>query len=479
MPLFTFDALTALRMLAFVYMLMSLAMWVLFKRLNTGRGSLSWARATALAAVGTLLFSVRGVAPDWATVWVANLVVFSAYGLAVVSLRSEVGLKPGRRRATLAVLAASMVFIGADFVSTPLRMKIGISCHALGAAILAWTGLQAARATPMRSVRLIGGAYMIYAVALALVALGRIASGASTDLFASGTPTGLFAALLTGTAAGVYGTLGYIGMAMERLRENDIAQATALAREGAQRTAAEENAQQLQRWLNERDNLIRVLAHEVRQPLNNASAALQSARAALVPAEEERRAQPAAVEHRVQRAQSVLNQVVGSLDNTLAATALLASPDRVAQQDTDVDLLVQLCLGDLDMTQLHRVQVQRHSGVRTASMDAGLMRLALRNLLSNALAYSNPGSTVLLRLSDSDEPLALVFEVIDHGPGVDPELRPRLFQRGERGQHEQPGHGLGLYVVLRVAELHDSTVTMEHREGGGSIFRFVLIQGVH
>ena len=105
------------------------------------------------------------------------------------------------------------------------------------------------------------------------------------------------------------------------------------------------------------------------------------------------------------------------------------------------------------------------------------MRLALRNLLSNALGYSRPDSAVVLRVSDSDEPLALIFEVIDSGPGVAPELEPRLFKRGERGSHDRPGHGLGLYVVMRVAELHGGRIEMQHREGGGSIFRLWLTQG--
>ena len=60
-----------------------------------------------------------------------------------------------------------------------------------------------------------------------------------------------------------------------------------------------------------------MLAHEVRQPLNNASAALRSALSDL-PAED-------GAAERVTRAQAVIRQIVDSLDNTLAATALLAS----------------------------------------------------------------------------------------------------------------------------------------------------------
>jgi len=105
------------------------------------------------------------------------------------------------------------------------------------------------------------------------------------------------------------------------------------------------------------------------------------------------------------------------------------------------------------------------------------MRLALRNVLGNALAYSNAGSEVILRVIDSDEPLALVFQVADLGPGIAEELLPRLFQRGERGAHGLPGHGIGLHVVRRVMELHGGNVDVLRHQPHGTVFRLWLPQG--
>ena len=141
---------------------------------------------------------------------------------------------------------------------------------------------------------------------------------------------------------------------------------------------------------------------------------------------------------RVTRAQAVIRQIVDSLDNTLAATAL--QPARgLDPRDADVGALIELSLGDLDAARRSRVRIERVSSTRTASMDIGLMRLALRNVLGNALAYSPAGSEVVLRVVDSDEPLALVFEIADRGPGIPAELMPRLFERGARGSHGDAG----------------------------------------
>jgi len=261
----------------------------------------------------------------------------------------------------------------------------------------------------------------------------------------------------------------------------DVTDRKAAAREHAARLVAEQRAKALSERVSEREEFVRILAHEVRQPLNNASAALQGARAALSEGSSthtgmaEHAESPGAVAA-VRRAQSVIGQIVASLNNTLAATALLASPDRIECHDADVDTLLELSLGDLDPQARHRVRIERQSATRTASMDIGLVRLALRNLLGNALAYAPPDTDVVLRISDSDAPLALVIEVIDSGPGIPPDLRPHLFERGTRGDSGLPGHGLGLFIVQRVMALHGGLVDLRGNTPQGSIFRLWLPQ---
>ena len=56
------------------------------------------------------------------------------------------------------------------------------------------------------------------------------------------------------------------------------------------------------------------------------------------------------------------------------------------------------------------------------------MRLALRNLLINATLYAPPGSPVLLRLLDSEDPLGLAIEVADQGPGLPPAVHQSLLE---------------------------------------------------
>lgn len=249
---------------------------------------------------------------------------------------------------------------------------------------------------------------------------------------------------------------------------DDLRQRAELAHEQRLRRQLEQHTEELDQLLRERSEMLDVLAHEVRQPLNNASAALQSAAANLA-GRGERQAQD-----RLTRAQAVLGQVLAGVDNTLAAAALLAGGGLVVLQDTDVDTLIAVTVADLARDQRDRIIVRRHTATRTVQTDMSLMRLALRNLLSNALRYSPGVSPVTLHLMDIDEPLALRFEVVDAGPGIPSELLPRLFTRGARGGGTESAHGLGLYIVRRVMELHGGSVELVRTSPLGTTMRLTL-----
>jgi signal transduction histidine kinase len=245
-----------------------------------------------------------------------------------------------------------------------------------------------------------------------------------------------------------------------------------LQREHSLREQAEMHAAALDKLLGERSEMLDVLAHEVRQPLNNASAALQSAKASLSSMDE---SQAAAGLH---RAQIVLSSVLTNIDNTLAVAALLASTTGTRQEDVDIDMWIELAIADMPEGQQDRIRVERETPTRTAALDLGLMRLALRNLLLNALQYSPEGSGVTVRVVDSDEPLALIVEVDNQGSGISSDLIPHLFERGTRGPHtpDRAGHGLGLYIVKRVMDLHGGSVEVHSAGGRGTRMRLIIDQ---
>jgi signal transduction histidine kinase len=261
--------------------------------------------------------------------------------------------------------------------------------------------------------------------------------------------------------------------AQQRVMEHE----RALAIERSNRLQAEGESQALRRLLDEREAMLRLLAHEVRQPLHNAAAALDAAAGAIAqPGEPER---PEA-RQRLERAQHVLDHVIGTLNNALAAATMLTAGDAGPLAEVDLDTLVDLVVHDIGPDERPRVVVASQSELRTAQLQPALMRLALCNLLVNALAYSPPGSPVVLRIYDGDEPPRLCFEVADEGPGIPTALLPTVFDKGTRGANARPGTGagLGLYIVRCVAERHRGQVEVARREPGGTIVRISIPQGI-
>lgn len=103
-----------------------------------------------------------------------------------------------------------------------------------------------------------------------------------------------------------------------------------------------------------------------------------------------------------------------------------------------------------------------------ASIDQWVLRPVFDNLLSNALKYSEAGTTVLFTVDYGDD--GLLFTVQDTGIGIPDEDRPRLFQRFHRASNVGSirGTGLGLAIARANLEAHGGTIHIESQVGEGT-----------
>jgi signal transduction histidine kinase len=101
--------------------------------------------------------------------------------------------------------------------------------------------------------------------------------------------------------------------------------------------------------------------------------------------------------------------------------------------------------------------------------DPDAVERVVSNLIVNALRYGEP--PVVVRAEDGDR---LDVLVEDAGPGIDPELVPRLFDRFSRGSEDPRGAGLGLAIARSYAEALGATLAYEPRLPRGARFRLVL-----
>ena len=96
----------------------------------------------------------------------------------------------------------------------------------------------------------------------------------------------------------------------------------------------------------------------------------------------------------------------------------------------------------------------------------------LDKILSNASKYNRPGGMVSVELSENEDRTARLV-VKDNGPGISAEAQKNLFKRFYEGDYRKfrtIGTGIGLSLVRDLVVLHHGTITVESKEGEGTLF---------
>lgn len=108
--------------------------------------------------------------------------------------------------------------------------------------------------------------------------------------------------------------------------------------------------------------------------------------------------------------------------------------------------------------------------------DADALGQILQNLLDNAEKYSRGAEDRTIEVRLSPRPKGVVLEVADHGPGIPPELRGRLFHAFSRGANNDvpEGLGLGLMLTQSLARLQGGRISYANGERGGAVLSVVF-----
>jgi heavy metal sensor kinase len=118
----------------------------------------------------------------------------------------------------------------------------------------------------------------------------------------------------------------------------------------------------------------------------------------------------------------------------------------------------------------------------SVSADRNFLRMAVINLLDNAVKYSPPGSAIRLRLFDGeavfDQTQFAELAIEDEGPGIPGDKAARVFDRfyrvDEGRTRDAGGAGLGLAIAKWAVEAHGGTITLQPRLPNGSVFNIRL-----
>lgn len=205
------------------------------------------------------------------------------------------------------------------------------------------------------------------------------------------------------------------------------------------------------------DDVMAIVAHEIRAPLTVIAGYLEILGRPLDDASRE-------------RALAESLRAVGRIETLVGDLARVASAgewfDPGSVRQLSMSALAAEVAGSFGHVSTHAIEVVS-GGPGIVNGNEPRLWQALTNLVANAVVHAPAGGRITLAVSDRED--TVVISIEDEGPGIPAEARERIFQRFERlgtGSTGQPGTGLGLYIVREIVRAHGGSVRAEEGECG-------------
>jgi len=240
------------------------------------------------------------------------------------------------------------------------------------------------------------------------------------------------------------GVANLVAIGLERARAQDLAQEVEAARQSEQL----------------RTTLIDAMAHEFKTPLTLIKAATTSLLANPNVSTESRQEQLTIADEEAEHLRELIDDAIEMA--RLDTTRIDLHPEMGNLNDTLEDVVSSMRT-EIDE---HPVRVVSHGPLPTMAFDKRLMKLAIRQLLDNALKYTSAETAVEIGAQVEDGVLSV--QVTDYGKGIPAEEQLRIFDRFYRSpsvKRQIPGSGLGLSIAHGIVRAHNGELTVSSRPG--------------
>lgn len=217
-----------------------------------------------------------------------------------------------------------------------------------------------------------------------------------------------------------------------------------------------------------KSGLMRMMAHDLRNPLAAATMCVETLR--FVGGE------PCAREEILSELEASLRRLKSLIDALVDVQAIEEGKRRYKREPVALTSVLRAAVADFQESAMRKRQRLRLEGpeLPVVDSDGAALRQAADNLISNALKYSPQGAEVLVTL-DADDAWVR-FTVRDQGPGLSAEERSRLFSKYGRGTAAptdgELATGLGLWIVQQISTGLGGQVRCESEPGHGARFIF-------
>lgn len=230
----------------------------------------------------------------------------------------------------------------------------------------------------------------------------------------------------------------------------------------------------LEKRLNEAEHLSKVgqlasgIAHEIRNPLNYISLAIDHLKSELLPASGERREELENLTGKIKEEVHRANYMVLNFMNYGRPLKLRPSRFSYAELIDNALPLLQ------DKLQEQRITVETNLSPDLPLMEADqeMMRNCLFNFITNGVQAMPEGGTITLGAIFNRDADSFILTFTDEGTGILPEEIGKIFQ--PYFTTKEAGIGLGLAITERIVKEHGGEITVESGKGEGTTFRVVL-----
>ncbi|MBV9490513.1 MAG: HAMP domain-containing protein [Verrucomicrobia bacterium] len=226
------------------------------------------------------------------------------------------------------------------------------------------------------------------------------------------------------------------------------------------------------RWLDDlKSDMLATISHEIKTPLTNIRLVLHLLlEKSTGPLQETQ-------EDLVTSACDDCERLLRTLTSLLDLARMESGKAQLDLQPTEAQALIADALRSFEepvRASGRRLAVEPQAGLPPVLADRDRIALVLSNLLSNALKYSTPGSTITLR-SQVAEPHAVRFSVLNAGPGLEESEQTRVFDKFYRAAKTRgEGAGLGLSIARQIIHAHEGMIGVRSQPGQTTEFFFDL-----
>jgi signal transduction histidine kinase len=240
--------------------------------------------------------------------------------------------------------------------------------------------------------------------------------------------------------------VGFTGVISERQERRSVLKKRAAYRISQRTVRLQQRALETAHIARVRLDLVQLLTHEVRQPITNAQATLQSINLKLSSPNKFLKNAPFALD----RAQSSLYEITLALSNIIVASTIISDERRWNRDEIDAYSALQMSILDLSPEQQARIKINTADDNIFFESVSILLRLALQNIFDHALRLSNSNSNIDVKLNVDFNQEIVVFDIGFMSKSADL-FNSDIFDRHMSNDTERSGiSALGLFVVRQI-----------------------------